>query len=435
MSEESGPKADSTWRGALWQSLDRILLGGLSFVVATVVARQLGAEATGQLASALALVSIVGALCTLGLDSSLPRVLLAGRFPDGEIVASAIRARRLAGVAAWLLLLPSAWLLFGADHAAIAAALLLAVSWLFPAGEVLELYWVSRGQGRHFLAPKAIAISSAAALRLGASGLLRSVEAVAACTPIASALNETLQRRQFREHNPQLPLLPSKAATRALLERNLPLILASLAIMGYYRLDQLMLYKLVDVGTAGLYAVAIQVYELSLVGVMIFTRAWTRQVTESTLANPDDTAAVGDCLRFMAAVGWSATLLFGFAAGPLIELLYGAEFSTAAEPLRWLGLSTLWVGFGTASSLWLVARGFERLALQRTLIGLGSNAALNLVLIPKHGATGAAIATVLSQLCACWLSDLTDARTRPLFAAKARALLRPSFYPNTGVSR
>jgi O-antigen/teichoic acid export membrane protein len=83
--------------------------------------------------------------------------------------------------------------------------------------------------------------------------------------------------------------------------------------------------------------------------------------------------------------------------GPwVVRVWYGEAFAEAGGPLPWAAL-----GIAMMSIYVIVTRDFTSRAKQRinTLSGLaalGSNIALNLILIPSHGVIGAAMATALS---------------------------------------
>jgi PST family polysaccharide transporter len=61
---------------------------------------------------------------------------------------------------------------------------------------------------------------------------------------------------------------------------------------------------------------------------------------------------------------------------------------------------------GVASSQWFIAEGRQILSFQRSLLGAIFNILLNLLLIPKFGAIGAAFATILSYAVAALFFDL-----------------------------
>jgi O-antigen/teichoic acid export membrane protein len=73
----------------------------------------------------------------------------------------------------------------------------------------------------------------------------------------------------------------------------------------------------------------------------------------------------------------------------------------------------------------LINEGHTRFYLFSTASGLLLNVGLNLVLIPRDGPRGAALATLASQAVAAWLSSFCFAPVRPAAWMQARALLIP----------
>ncbi len=88
--------------------------------------------------------------------------------------------------------------------------------------------------------------------------------------------------------------------------------------------------------------------------------------------------------------------------GPhIIVLWYGEAFRAATEPLPWAA-----VGVALMSIYVIVTRDFTSRAKQRIntmsgLVALGSNAILNVLMIPTMGIVGAAMATAISYAAAC----------------------------------
>jgi O-antigen/teichoic acid export membrane protein len=84
-------------------------------------------------------------------------------------------------------------------------------------------------------------------------------------------------------------------------------------------------------------------------------------------------------------------------AEPIIALLFGARYAPADAPLQILAAGALFV-FGT----WIlhaaaISTNLDRRLLVTTIVGLGTNVALNVALIPRWGISGAAWATVLAE--------------------------------------
>jgi O-antigen/teichoic acid export membrane protein len=80
---------------------------------------------------------------------------------------------------------------------------------------------------------------------------------------------------------------------------------------------------------------------------------------------------------------------------PLIyKLLFNHEYAYAAPVLSVHIWSGVFVFLGAASSQYLIAENLSKLTFVRTGVGAIVNIGLNLILIPKMGMMGAAIATL-----------------------------------------
>jgi O-antigen/teichoic acid export membrane protein len=110
------------------------------------------------------------------------------------------------------------------------------------------------------------------------------------------------------------------------------------------------------------------------------------------------------------ALAGSIIALGGWLFSPwLIQLLYGQQYAGAALPLQLLSLAVLPTFINYALTHFLVALRRQRLNLIFNSIIFGVNLALCLWLIPLRGASGAALATGLSEgvlLLLCVLSLL-----------------------------
>ena len=82
------------------------------------------------------------------------------------------------------------------------------------------------------------------------------------------------------------------------------------------------------------------------------------------------------------------------------------------------------VALGVMQSIWILNERKNTLSLTKTVIGAVTNIGMNLVLIPKYGAFGAALATVVSQSVSAVFSNLLFAPK--IFKRQVVALLFPA---------
>lgn len=127
-------------------------------------------------------------------------------------------------------------------------------------------------------------------------------------------------------------------------------------------------------------------------------------------------------LNLMVVIGIFAALAIGVIAQPLIMLVFGSAYESAA----WILIVHVWGGIFLAMSgvsyRYFIAEGLQKYSFYRGLTGLMVNVLLNIWLIPLYGAMGAAIATVVSQFMALYLFNATNSKTRDMFNMQTRAL-------------
>ena len=100
----------------------------------------------------------------------------------------------------------------------------------------------------------------------------------------------------------------------------------------------------------------------------------------------------------MAWLGLGVAVVTSILSPWAIALLYGPAFAQAASILS----VQIWAGVAVAMSFvhgkWLLAEGLQRYGLIYTIAGAAVNITLNLLLIPRLGAIGAAWATLITQV-------------------------------------
>jgi O-antigen/teichoic acid export membrane protein len=187
----------------------------------------------------------------------------------------------------------------------------------------------------------------------------------------------------------------------ALLRRALPfgLLMAGFAL--YYRIDMLMLEWLAAPGELGRYAAAYRFLDAVIVLAASLGGPLFPRLSSVAISAPAEARRVLEAgWRPLLALGLPLTLGTIAVADGIVALLFGPAFAGAAPLLRLLMLGTLplfWVNVANhaliaGDRVWPLVRVYTLSALV--------NVAGNVVLVPRWGATGAAVATVVCE----WLN-------------------------------
>lgn len=186
--------------------------------------------------------------------------------------------------------------------------------------------------------------------------------------------------------------------------------LADLVSFFNYRVDALALNALRGPEEVGIYSVAVQVAEglwfiSSAVGVVIYARV-------GSLPRAEAAALTAQAMRH--AVFVIAVLALGLMAvsGVLFPLLFGSDYRDAVGAFRLLAPGIVIFGLGRIFSTYFTnALGKPRVPLLIAATSLAIGLPLCLLLIPRWGMNGAAVATTLSYTASMLLAMLVFRRS------------------------
>lgn len=183
-------------------------------------------------------------------------------------------------------------------------------------------------------------------------------------------------------------------------------MLASLAVTLYMRVDQIMLELMTNYSTVGQYSIAVKLSELAFFAPAVLSQAMTPAISKEMLAKENSGEKILVLYRYSWILGIAIAIGIATILPSVTMLMFGEKYRQASSILPWLSPAAFAVCMGTSTSVWLVLKGFESVSLVRTIVGLIINLSLNLVLIPRCGAMGAALATSISYLCATFIVPL-----------------------------
>ncbi len=187
------------------------------------------------------------------------------------------------------------------------------------------------------------------------------------------------------------------AVARRVLAASAPLGLAALCTAVINRVDFVMLERMSTLHELGLYAAAykvtglLEVLPLMIMGTVYPLMARYAETDRGRLRALYRRAALG-----LGVVAIPIALSIAAVAPRLVTTVFGPAFEGAAAPLAVLVWATAAIYAAVGGTSLLVSLGFGRLNLLLNAAGAALNVALNLLLIPDRGATGAALATAIT---------------------------------------
>ncbi|MBI5771735.1 MAG: flippase [Verrucomicrobia bacterium] len=421
------PGAQVAARNFGWLVADRCARLVLTLGVGLWVARYLGPERLGRLSYVVALVTLANFLPQLGLDAVLRREWLRSPAGAAEWLASAWLLRMGAGLAAGAGLLVVAgggWGL-SPDEARLLAVLV--VLMLQPAWFLPELWLQTQLNARAaaMVQTGALAVASVARVGLIAGGAgLTAFAWVLVGEMVLGAGGFYWAAR--RAGMPRMWGGATGTTARRLVREAWPLALASLAVVIYMKIDEVMLRRLAGAEAVGIYAAAARLSEVwYFVPTAIASSVLPALLRAREAGGETYRRRQQEYYDLSAALAYGLSVPVAWLAPLIVQLAYGPVFAGAAPILAVHIWSSVFVFLGVARGQWLVNEGLQTFYLGTTAAGAVVNVGLNLVLIPRWGGLGAAWATVIAYGVAAWLSTYLHPAARPTAARLTRALLIP----------
>ncbi|MBI1813701.1 MAG: flippase [Deltaproteobacteria bacterium] len=405
-----------------------VVIGGaaqrlLHFVTTIVLARGLGEEEFGTYAFVVAYMFIFGFIVDLGFERVITREI--SRQPEraGELIGTgfvirgvlSLLAATVAVVVAWLLNLPALTQL---------CILLTAIGLPLSIEILVRGFFQSRFEMHYtylLTLPGQIVFVASAAVVISLGGRLPAVFVSALITgvlTVALILWVAL---------PKMAVVwrPDPILLRYLWRESWELGAVILLFLISMRIDQVLLYWLRGTADVGQYAVAVKVTEaLSLIPESVMVTLFPLLAATERSAPERFQQIYRVTVRYLIALVLPIALLLTLERAQIIRVLYGAAYAEGATALA---LLAWWMFFSFTGAVYInlmVVNRQQRVMAVVSAAAVALNLLLNLLWIPRWGATGAAAATLVSGASSFVLFSVVP-QTQAILRVCCREAIRP----------
>lgn len=411
---QSGPHVQKALKSSAWLLGERGLILLLNFLVGILLARYLGPDQLGSLSYAIAFIGLLSTIPYLGFAGVVVQQLIQQPQSRDKIMGAVLWSKLAAAVLAFLLGNAIAQFIVD-DVRERLLVLLISASMLFDVATSLRLHFEARTESRSIVVVSSLSGIAAAIARLGAIVVEAPLWVFAAIISAQSALAAIGYLAIYERRTGASALLRFNfVEARNLLAKSWPLILSSAMATIYLKIDQFMLGQMRDMASVGTYAVAARISEIwYLIPAAVSTSMFPRLVELKKSDSARYESRIRESLRYLFWLSLLIAIPVSLAAPLIITRLYGEAFREAGVILAIHIWACPAVFMGTALQKWFIAEGLLKYLIRRQLMSAAVNVGLNLLLIPRYGGIGAAVATVAAYTLAYYLSCFTSRRTAP----------------------
>ena len=408
-----------------WLFADRVLRMGVGLVVGVWVARYLGVEQFGTFNYAAAFVVLFSTCASLGLPSLIIREIANEPEKKEQILGTAFWLQLSGGIATLLLAITTISILRHDDPVTIGLVSILASVSIFQAFDTIDLWFQSQVNSKYTVLAKNAAFVVVTLFKVLLINIHAPLLSFAWATLAEAAIGSVGLIYCYKLQGYFISMWKwDFHIAKKLLRESYPLIFSGMAVVIYMKIDQIMLGEMIGSQSVGIYSAATRISEIwyfipTAIASSIYPAIFSAKKEGNEILYY---RRIQQLLRLLSTIAIIIAVPMSFLSGDVVTILFGSEYSAAGPILAIHIWAAVFVFMGVGTFSWFIAEDLAYLTLRRSLIGAVVNIMLNFVLIPMYGGIGAAIATVISQAFASFISNAFNIKSRKLFLIQLKSL-------------
>ena len=395
----------------------------LSLIVGILSARYLGPGNYGLIHYGTAWITFFVALSNLGLNSVIVKEFLDHPDEQGTALGSAILLRFASSVLSALVVIGCVLVVNAGEPLTIAVVALQSVGLIFNIFEVINYWFQSRYKSKVTAIATLVAYVATSGYKIILLILGKDVRWFAFASSVDYIVVALILGFTYKKSGGP-PLRFSLQKAKTLLQSSYHYILSSMMVAVYTQTDKVMLKQMLDESQVGYYSTA-----SSVCSMWVFVLAAIIDSVYPTilrLHSENQEAFLRKNRQLYAIVFYvscTVSVLFLLFGDFAIRVLYGEAYAPAGDTLKIVTWYTAFSYLGVARNAWIVSEGKQKYLKYMYCGAAIINVGLNLVFIPLMGASGAALASLITQVFTSIILPLCFRGMRPNAKLMLEAIL------------
>ncbi len=416
-------------KNAGWMIGCKIVQMLISFLVGVLTARYLGPSNYGLIGYASAYVAFFASFCTLGINSIIVKDFVNYPEEQGNTIGSAIFLRLISSVLSALTIIGIVAIVDGNEPQTILIVALCTIAVPFQVADTLNYWFQARYQSKIPSIATLIAYVVTAIYKLILLIAGKDVQWFAIATAVDYICIAIVLFIAYKKNKgPKLRFSKDKA--RRLLKESWHFILSGMMVAIYGQTDKLMLKQMLDESSVGYYSVATTICSMWVFVLVAIIDSIYPTILQ--LNGKDENSFNKKNRQLYAIVFYLSlfvSLCFTFGGDLVVKILYGSDYAPAGTPLKIITWYTAFSYLGVARNAWIVGKEKQKYLKFIYLSAAILNVGLNFLMIPLWGASGAALASLITQIFTSIILPLFIKDLRPNAKLILEAMILKDVFP------
>ena len=403
-----------------WLFFERVIGMAVSLFVGVYVARYLGPANFGLLSYAGSFVGLFAGIATLGLDGIVVRELVKDEKKRDELLGTTF-VLKVIGAVLVIGMLTIAIRFTNNDNFTNLLIFIIAIGTIFQSFNVIKFYFQAKVVSKYTVYAQIFSSILCAVIKLLLIYFNMGLIYFAMVTLLQSViLASGLIVMYIKQKSSLFNWSVNFGLAKRLLKDSWPLMLSGIAISIAMRIDQVMLKEYMGSIYVGYYAVGVRLAEAFSFIPMIIGQSIFPKLVNLDFNKEKNLLLLLFRIFFVLAF---IAIIINFSSNFIILFLFGNEYSASTVVLSILIWTTPFTYFGIITNKILLSLNKQKLIFYKQLLLTILNVCLNILLIPKYGIVGAALATLIEDIIINIFYEYLFSETRWLFNLKIQSLL------------
>lgn len=385
-------------KNASWLIGGKIAQMVLSFFVSILTARYLGPGNYGIISYVNAYVAFFTSLCTLGINAVIIKDFVEKPQEQGKTIGTTLAMRFVSSFLSAVMIVCIVNVADRGEPTTIVVAVLCSISLLFQVFDTFNYWFQSRYESKVTSIATFIAYAATTLYRIVLLALQKDVVWFAFATAVDYMVLGAILLYFYKKNNgPRLSISIEKG--KNLLGRSYHYILSGMMVAVYGQTDKFMLKQMLDETSVGFYSLASTVNLMWVFVLQAIIDSLNPTIMRLYEKNREQFNRKNRQLyAIVIYVSMAAAICFVLFAPLIIKILYGNAYMPAVGPLRIITWYTIFSYLGVARNAWIVCENQQKYLKYMYLSAAVINVVLNYFMIPIWGASGAAMASLLTEI-------------------------------------
>ncbi len=392
-------KYSRVFNNAKWIIICKIIQSLLQLLIGMFSARYLGPENYGLINYAASIVAVASPFMKMGLDAILVREFTDNSKKEGEIIGSSLLLNIFSGMVCMLGVWGFSTVSSGNERVTVLVCVLYSTSLLFSAMEMIQYWFQYKLLSKYSSLIMLAAYVLVSGYKIYLLVMEKSVYWFAVSHSLEYGLIAVLLFVAYFKMGGKLSFSFSRMLLLA--KRGKYFLISSLMLVVIQNTDHIMLTMISGEAENGFYSAAIT---CTIVVQFVYTAiidSFRPIILENKKNNDKDYYLnVSRLYSITVYLSVAQSIVFTIFAKLIVFILYGKDYMNTVPVLQILVWYLAFSVMGLVRNVWILAEGKEKNLTFINLFGAVFNICFNAVLIPFFGASGAAFASLLTQIAA-----------------------------------